>query len=140
MNHSPGQIIARYTTAEGLTTLGDTGGLWPAFVGTLPDKPDDALSFSDTSGIIDGREHRGYRTVEHPGLQIFIRGLNYQTAFAKLSAILDKLDLVRNVPIVVEGTTYTIIAATRRGTILTLGEDANRRSRFTANVTVTFGE
>jgi len=135
---SPADVIYQLLIDLG---LGSSSGEWPVFVGFLPDSPDEAICVYDTAGMSDGRYlATGYR-VEHPGIQIRVRGKDYQTTFEKVQSIAETLDLQSRIVVVLSSEeAYSVINVSRTGTILPLGIDeatGRRCHHFSLNAVLT---
>lgn len=116
----------------------DAGSAWPVFLGTLPDDVDvvdSALAVYDTSGETDGRIHRTGETIVHPGWQIRVRSMDYGVGYSKALEIAVALDGLKDASVTIGGTAFTIATISRKGSILTLGQEPNgkRRQSFTVN-------
>jgi len=96
-------------------------GEWASYVSVFPGTPDYAVVVYDTVGIPDGRLSSGER-IEHPGIQILVRGLNYPKTWAKATQIALFLDAQKNVAIAgALSTVLNVMNITRTGTILPMG-------------------
>jgi hypothetical protein len=140
MDHSPAQILAAHLIAAGLGTDPDNGGEWPCYIALLPDKPDNLLVIYDTAGTIDGRIMATGETVEHPGIQVLVRGKTHPVAWAKVRAVKEALDAINRTTVTVTGPTdteYRVLGAHQRGTPLALGQDDNGRMTFSLNAITT---
>ena len=114
---------------------------WTVFVSFLPDLPDSALCVYDTAGRLDGRLMRTGEQIEHEGVQIRVRGVEYPVAWEKVNEIALALDGQINTTVeIAVDEAYTLHNASRSGAIIPLGqdpEDARRRHNFTINMTLT---
>jgi len=141
--HSPAHILHQAFIDDAVGVDPSTDADWQAFINALPDDDSfrhNALCVRDTTGILDGRIQGTGETVEHPGIQIRIRGVDFETARAKAASIATVVDGWIRKAVTVGGTNYTIQAFTRTGAILALGneeQDRHRRSHFTVNGIVT---
>lgn len=119
-----------------------SNGTWPIFVGFLPNSPDNALCVYDTAGVMDGRVMRSGERVEHPGVQIRVRALDYLAARTKAIDIATALDAQIRTEITVDALTYRINNISRAGAILPVGVEETDRQRhhFTINAITTIEE
>jgi hypothetical protein len=120
---------------------------WSVFVGVRPDEPDAQILVSRGVGILEGRLHPTGEIVEQEAVQIVVEHPRYDIAEQKIIAITSTLDtntLDEEITVIdaygTGTTTYIIHALTRRSSILGLGVDQNRRSRysFSVNYTLSF--
>jgi len=121
--------------------LGTDEGDWTVFVSFLPDVPDIALCVYDTSGKMDGRIMKTGEQIEHPGIQIMVRGTDHPTTWQKAKDITDSLDQVRRSLVALDSeSSYILHNVSRSGAIVPLGvetEGSKRRHLFSINATVT---
>lgn len=126
-----------YTMLIGQSVLGD----YPAFVSFLPDQPDKAVCIYDTPGTNDGRLMTTGERIEHPGVQIFVRSLEYLEGHQKAQSLATLLDGLKNISIAVSpDETYSLRNVTRSGTINWIGIEIvndKRRHQFTINAVLT---
>jgi|SRR6185503_6369049 len=122
-------------------SLVDTSEGWSVFVGFFPDTPDEAVCVYDTAGVLDGRLMVTGEVIEHPGIQIRVRGKSYPAVWSKITEITKGLDVIKKLSVVFsEEEAYTVHNVSRSGAILPMGIDeiGNRRlHNFAANMTVT---
>lgn len=142
--NSPAEIICAALAMQGVCSLpgnltGPLTGLWPVYVGQLPDSPDNAAAVYDLAGVADGRLMRDGTHVIHPGWQVRVRATDYPTAYNKASAIKTALEGFRNFQVAIVGVSYTIAAITLQGGILSMGmePDARKRNNFALNGSIT---
>ena len=140
---SPASILASYI----INTLGLMSGYssddWPMFIGSLPDSDniaDDAGAIYDTSGVLDGRLMRNGTIIEHEGVQIRIRSVEYNDGWQKINDIMDALDAVLNVEVTVDSYDYVLNSLSRAASIAIMGADEKRRYSFTVNYLCTITE
>ncbi len=116
-------------------------GQWTIFVSFLPGVPDEAICIYDTAGKIDGRLMSTGETIEHPGIQIRVRGRDYEGTWEKVVSIVKILDSIKRIPVVFsEEEAYIVHSVSRHGAVIPLGideTDNHRHYHFTANMTVT---
>lgn len=116
-------------------------GQWTIFVSFLPGEPDEAICIYDTAGRLDGRLMPTGEQVEHPGIQIRVRGRDYKDTWDKMDSIVKALDAVRRIPVVFSAEeAYIVHGVSRHGAVIPLGideADNHRHYHFTANMTLT---
>ena len=88
LTHSPAQIIRKFLLDQGLAS---SSGDWQCFYGKEPNSPDNVLSTFGTAGKGFGSLMVSGELLGHEGVQIRIRGKNYQTAHRKADAIQTEL-------------------------------------------------
>ena len=122
-------------------SLGTAAGTWPVLVSFLPNTPENAICVYDTAGTMNGRLMVSGLKIEHPGIQIRVRGSSYLLARAKAYAIAEMLDEQRRVSIALDSEdSYTIHNVSRSGTVVPIGieeEGDRRRHHFTINAVTT---
>ncbi|QDP54888.1 MAG: hypothetical protein Unbinned3891contig1000_86 [Prokaryotic dsDNA virus sp.] len=140
---SPADIIAQHLIDEALGTDVSASASWPVRVGFQPDEPDNAICVFDITGREDGRNmSTGYR-VEHPGVQVYVRGSSYIAGFDKAEAIALALDAILRTQITIDSTVYLVQNVSRTGPILSVGvtgDEDRKRHQFTINATLTYRE
>lgn len=138
---SPAELIRAALVAAkvGVLPSSATPPVWPVFVGSLPDSPDNAICVYDLEGNTEGRNMRTGRTLTHPGYQVRVRGVDHPTGYTKIAAIQAALDAVYDLEVAVSGRDYTIHSIMQSSGVLSLGEepDGKRRNGFTLNGTIT---
>lgn len=116
---------------------------WSIAIGEIPEDPDNVMCIYDTSGVSDGRIMANGQRVEHPGVQIRVRSLDYWAGRNKAEEVALALDAVlrRDVSLDEESVsaTYSVQNITRTGTVNALGaeESDRRRFHFTINAILT---
>lgn len=80
---SPAAIVAHYTTGLGIMTVPSAASLWPFYVDSLPDAPDNAACIFDTTPVKDGRWMRGGAVQQHFGVEVLLRALASTTGWQK---------------------------------------------------------
>ncbi len=144
--NTPAQIIRRILIAMGNVPESQTAD-WSPFYSFMPDKPDSALVVYDTAGTVDGRLMRGGEKIEHPGIQVRVRGINYVDTWNKAKEIASMFDGFEPRTIVEmpatsaqDAESWLIQNISRQGTVLNMGmETANDRRwfNFTINAILT---
>lgn len=134
-DNTAAELLRQSLVTATIGTLPSADAAWPIFVNHMPDTPDNAICVYDTAGTTDGRNQRTGATIDHPGFQVKVRSKDHPTGYPKIKAIAAHLDSIKREQVAVSGDDYTIHAATRRGTILPLGQepDKKRRDAFTVN-------
>jgi len=139
--NSPAEVIRQALVNQSLGVMPSTtqGDDWPAFVGHLPQTPDNAFCVYDTSGRRDGRLMSTGENIDHQGWQIRVRAKDHQTAYAKIKAIVDYLSTIWRSEVDIGSSSFMIHAVSKTGTVIAIGQeqDARRRCEFTLNGTIT---
>lgn len=119
-------------------------GVWPCFVSFAPDTPDNLVCIYDTAGKQDGRIMASGEAIIHPGIQIMVRGLDYNDVHSQMRKIWLNTDAVRKVTVAISGgSTYSLLNVSRTGDVLNAGiESVSDRRRYvlTLNAVVTMRE
>lgn len=136
--NAPSEIIRQLLIDLG---LGAEENEWTTYVGFLPDKPDNAICVYDTAGKMDGRLMVTGEQIEHPGVQIRVRGLSYSEVWNKATAIALNLDAQRKISVVTSSEeAYIVHNVSRSGAIIPIGiedTEGRRRHHFTINMILT---
>jgi len=145
MDVAPAFIMREYLIDEGLVTDPDSSTDWPAYIGQLPDDnniKDDIVACIDTTPIKDGRIMEDGENIFHYGFQLLIRAIDYNTCYAKASALASALELVNRDEVVISGTTYRLDNVTQATGVVSLGQEegSKRRELFSVNFLVTLKE
>lgn len=124
-------IIASLLIAEGYASdpEADVVGDWPVYISFLPAEGDNAIVTYDTAGMLDGRIMGTGEQVEHPGVQVRVRGLDYAATFRKVQEIAEALDTAGGSVVVLE-VSYRIQNISRTGSIMPMGIESEDRPRF----------
>ena len=135
---TPAGQLASLLLRKGLLVLPGPNVAWPISISHIPDDPNEAMAFYDTTGTEDGRLMESGERVEHPGFQIKFRSKNYDVGYAKARLIAGALDTYHNEQ-VPSGPHGSVIIAVRRGPVLWLGNEVGKvRHLFTVNGTLSF--
>lgn len=146
MTNSPADVVRFALIALGGGSLPSSASDWPIGWAQEDDTPDNFITVYDTSGIVEGRIQNDGEVPEHPGIQIRVRSYDPTAAWLKINSLAELLDKsINNTivhcmdPIGTGSSSYLLNAATRKGTVLSLGRDApnTKRALFTVNYTVT---
>lgn len=134
---SPADII--YHLLEGFLSDMD-----PVFVSFWPDTPDESIAIFDTAGRLDGRIMRTGEQIEHPGIQIQVRGLDYSQTFDRAREIALFLDSVKKETVAIDSDeVYVLHNVSRTGAIIPVGietVESRRRYIFTINAVTTISQ
>lgn len=141
LQHSPAEILQQYLVDKLVGVQpSDENAVWPIFVGRLPDQdnvPANCIMVSNTDPNYDGRLMRNGQVIEHPGIQVRCRAVDYPTGYNKIKAVQVKLDSVRKSEVGIDSATYTVSSVKRFGGILQMGTDEQGREEFSLNATTT---
>ncbi len=141
LEHTGAHVMQVYMTAQGYGSSPSANRDWPLFRDSLPANPNNAMCLFDTEGVPDGREMRGGRTVEHPGISLHVRSISSPDGQKKALAIYPKWDAILREVGIIEGKSYLIQAITRTTPVLSLGqEEGGFRYLFTVNGIITYGD
>ncbi len=136
---SPASIIAYYiiNTLAKMTDPSD-GSTWPLWISHMQDKPSNAGTIYDTSGVLEQRQMSGL-VPTHQGIQIRIRATSYEIGYAKIEDIASALDEVFDVSVEIDPEEYVIQNISKSSPIVSLGieEGTKRRFLFTINYLLT---
>lgn len=121
--------------------IGSVNGAWPIFVSFLPQTPDSAICVYDTAGRLDGRLMTTGKVIEHPGIQVLVRGLDYPATWTKIDDLVLLLDGISNSSVALASDeVYSVQNISRTGAVIPVGvdeTDGRRRNLFTANYIMT---
>lgn len=125
---SPARIIAKILQDSG-TAATDQMADWFPYVSSLPDKPGvvpvRAMAVTDTVGLTDGRIMATGEYIEHPGIQIRIRGTGYSDTYAKIQEAQAVMDSLMNHTVTFDdGESRTVCSASRTSTLGIMGYDS----------------
>jgi hypothetical protein len=138
---TPAMVLFYYLTDDlALMSQPDSSGLWPLYVGYIPDIINDAGVVYDTEGLLDGRIMRTGLVIKHQGIDIGIRAKDYDDGFAKIIEIADALDGTRNVTVTIGDKDYLIRNMSRKSDIIYEGVDEKRRFGLTIQYNITIEE
>lgn len=118
---------------------------WPCFVGFMPDDstvPNNAVCLYDVPSVQEGREMRSGKNVEHPGIQLRVRGSDYVTASAKMDALVTYINTVYLLRFDVGNYIYELQSISN-GSVLPLGVETTGKTRrhvFTCNLALSMLE
>jgi hypothetical protein len=116
-------------------------GDWPISYDTIANAPDNALCVYNTDGRLDGRIMNTGEVVEHPGIEIKIRGTGSGVAYRKAVSLANFLDTICGAPVAIDAKRYILAAITRTTPVLRLGqEEGQQRFLYTINAILTVRE
>lgn len=121
MDNSSADILRYYLISQGLGSLPIDDKVWPIYVNQIPDVTDNMILLTDIEGHQDGRNLRTGKKIEHPGIQILVRGIDQPTGFKKTSAIANAVDTCLRQTVITPDGSYLIQAITRKGGLIPLG-------------------
>lgn len=120
ISSSAANIIWAYLTSfdPSIVTDPEDDGLWPMFIGTLPEgeTTSSACCISDIQGDLDGRHMNG-STVEHQKVQIKVRALDYDEAWLKMQVLCGLLEAVQNEEVSLDNTIFIIYSISMASSI-----------------------
>lgn len=125
-------------------TIGTESAAWAVYVGFMPETGDSTICLYDTAGREDGRMMKTGEKIEHPGIQVIVRGKNYPAAMQKVVDIAHAFDSTKRVSVIVDSEgPFLLHNISRTGTILPLGmeqEGDRRRHLFSLNAVVSIAD
>jgi len=138
MNHSPATIAMNLLIDSGYFTDPDNGGLWPGYIGHLPDSgsvEDNAGVIYDTKGEVQGVVIDSGALAQGFGFQVMVRSLVYSTGWKKIKAIQGYLSGINRESVTVDEDSYVVESFSLQGSPLSLGleKGSKRRQMFTIN-------
>lgn len=156
--HSPARLVQEFLVVEGYGTDPETDfnettdeyGPWPVFRGREPDRPDDVVKVSDTTGRDDGFDNVSVEQCVHHGIQVTVRSADYDEGYRKLNQIAVALDELSYYLVTVtndsesgtgsESWLYQIESVKRTTDVTPIGPDTpqGKRLLFTFNAVGTF--
>lgn len=115
---------------------------WPVYAPLMADSPSNAIALQETLGIQQGRDQIGGGYYERKGLNVLVRGSNYEVTNLKARDIVKDLTETIETPLVFQSTTsseyYRINGISKVSGPLSLGQDvpSSVRYNFSINMTV----
>lgn len=139
---APAIIMGQWLTDVLLGSKVETGGLWPVFVSSMPDKPNNCISVEDTNPNLEGRFMRTGQTVRHYGVQIVVRSETYPIGHLKMRAIDEAVDKILQDLVTTDQGTFRIDNASHFSGIISIGPEpgTTRRELFSLNLLLTISE
>lgn len=136
---SPADILYTWLEVQGVFV-----SPWQAFVAFLPNSPDNAICVFDVEGKPDGRIMATGKVIEHPGVTLQFRSLDYTVGWEKANSVALLLDSLRRVVVDMGSNgAYTLHNVSRYAPVLSLGVEMvndRRRHLFSINTTITVTE
>lgn len=129
------RIVMEYLVDQGLVTT-NVAGPWKVYAHREADKPDRCVTVYETTPRILGRGAEAHSPVlERPGVQVRVRGPDYEEARAKGLDIQDALAELRNTTVSVPAdAVYTVGCFTRTASLQYIGrQEKSTRELFTVN-------
>ena len=135
---SPASLLAVYLTGLGHVTSPSSAQDWPLYISNLPDTPDNAAVIFNSTPIKDAKLMQTGNVIHHYGVEILLRCVNDEDGWDKCNILAGELDILRNVFVSINDSTYKIHNVTRLGGVNSLGSesDSRRRNMFSMNFTV----
>lgn len=125
---SPSLVLVEWLLSQMLVgSVADSSPVWPCYLVSLPEGPGvptDAVCVYDTNPVLDGRLMASGEQIVHPGVQVKVRALDYQTGWAKIREISTAMDALRNASVVIDSIeTQVLQNASRISGPLSIGTD-----------------
>ena len=135
---SPSLIIATMLIENlSIGTLPTAEGDLPVYVSHEPDKPNECLTVYDTFGIDEIPGMKG-DIVTHHGIQIRVRGRNYNTIWQRMNTVNTAFAAIDDETVDIDGNDITVNAITSTSSIIPLGPTSPKvRDVFVKNFIVT---
>ena len=142
--HPPSQIVVRYMLdqEESLVGAPEQQDLWPCFISSMPDMPNNCVAVYDTGGEKRGRLlGTGALSLSY-GLQIKVRAGTYTEGWQKAQAIEALMSAVKLADVTIEDASYVIENVAQTSPVLPLGPEqgTSRRELFVLNFLVDLTE
>lgn len=128
MKYSPADIIRYYIASTSVCSLPQSNLPWPGFTNYLPNTVNDAILFTDTNGPKDGRYMRTGKVIEHPGLQVLVRGTDQLTAWQRIEIISKIFEATVRQTVTIGSSQYLLLAVHRRGSIIPLSTEEHYKA------------
>lgn len=132
-----------FSTHATLVTLLSGYYLGTSVVPDGENSPDKSVIIFDTAGRPDGRIMRTGERIEHPGIMIHVRGLEYFEAWSTANAIALFLDARQRESIAIASDEVYVLHNVTRTPIIPVGLETvsdRRRHLITINMTITLSE
>jgi hypothetical protein len=141
LTHEPSKVLKQYMLQEGLF-VAPYAGDWPMWNSHLPEEVDDAAVVYDNPPQLDGRLMGDGEVLQHMGVNILLRNVDYSVGWLKLAAVMVVLSQVVNESVVVESTTYLLKSVTNVSGVIALGQEkgTKRRNLFEMNLLLSLDE
>jgi len=138
---SPCEILRAFIIAEGYM-FEVSNDSWPLYISSLPDGLINNIgAIFDTSPIKHGKLMRG-DFIQHPGIQLRIRSVDFALGWSKINEITTAMDIVHNEIQTLNTTDYLIQNITKRSGPVFMGTEpgTKRRYMFSVNWTIAVKE
>jgi len=130
---APAEIVANVLT-DGLGTSGTSYTYyiedWPLFISFMPDAVDNCVAIYDTMGTKDARSSRDQIMVSPQGLQITVRGTDYETTRDLAQSIENYCAAILRNEILIDADYYKIQSLAQSTPIYPLGYEVGGKRRF----------
>lgn len=141
MIHGGAQVVRAVLISLGLGTSHLESPLlaWPIYVSNEPAHPDNCITIYDTTGTEDTRDADGPLPT-HEGIQVRVRGSQYDTALEKVAIIAKAFDGLYRLTATVGPAGYLVQAIHRKGSPHNLGKErsgSGKRRLFTLDAIIT---
>lgn len=137
MDHPQCQIIAKALISQAIGTAPSAKKDWLVASSYMSDSPDNQITVYDTTPRGDGRLMSG-PSIEHPGIQVRVRGRDYLSGWNKIKEIRDYFDTIHNLVVSFGvGDTETIQSISQGGIIHVGRDETENREVFTLNAALT---
>lgn len=139
---SPAEIIRAALVQVGLVILprGRGPSTTPCYVASLPDAPDQVVRIRDMVGLLFGRIQPTGKTLQHHGIKVTIRTLDF-TGYDFANSILNGIETLTNFTVVIAGQKHIVQSAYRTTPLIDMGEEVGKkRQLWSFNARVAFAD
>jgi len=136
LDYSPARVLLSALADLSLGAIG--ASQWALYAAFMPDRPDDAISLYNTTGLTQGRIQINGETQEQHGIQVRIRSATEEAGWAKARAIAVALDTsIRETEVSVASDAFILHSTNRTSDVISLGLESptTKRRLYTINVT-----
>ena len=131
ISNSPSLVIQKYLIAQDIFTLPSEGDTWPVFVSSMPDGND----VENNAALVKDEAPRNERVmagdvVQHFGISIQVRALDYETGYLKLKDVLTDLSDVHKATVIVGANLYYFWTASKFSGVSNLGTEQGTKRRY----------
>lgn len=130
MNASGPEILFEVFYDLNIITDPEENKPWVGFINTLPDKPNEAVAFFDSSTETQGRIQKTGETIAFHEVQIRVRSTRSNLASKKMKEIEQALDEILKYEVSVDEERYLVHATHRMNTSVYIGQDESDRDSF----------
>lgn len=127
---SPASHILRQCFIDlDLGTIPQARSYWPISVSSMPNDGDQAIAIFDVQGRIDAKLMRTGEVIEHPGVMIHVRDIDFLRGADKVFALTTAMDqaIIRRQVTIDDSGTYLVQSVHRPTTSIFLGEEPERQ-------------